>query len=86
MTLLGASLVPHGLYLGTPEVQAASLDHAVWFHRPFRADEWLLFAQRSPSASDGRGLALGEFYNRDGQLVASAVQETLLREARATRP
>ncbi|WP_030265354.1 acyl-CoA thioesterase [Streptomyces sp. NRRL B-24484] len=64
----------------------ASLDHAMWFHRPFRADEWLLFAQRSPSASDGRGLALGEFYNRDGLLVASAVQETLLREARATRP
>ena len=57
----------------------------MWFHRPFRADEWLLFAQRSPSAADGRGLALGEFYDRDGVLVASAVQETLLRERR-TRP
>ncbi|GAA2998095.1 acyl-CoA thioesterase II [Kitasatospora albolonga] len=57
----------------------ASLDHAMWFHRPFRADEWLLFAQRSPSASDGRGLAHGEFYDRAGRLVASAVQETLIR-------
>ncbi|MER5639432.1 acyl-CoA thioesterase II [Kitasatospora sp. NPDC002227] len=66
----------------TPTVLLASLDHAMWFHRPFRADDWLLFAQRSPSASDGRGLALGEFYNLDGELVASAVQEALLRERR----
>ncbi|WP_327065818.1 acyl-CoA thioesterase II [Kitasatospora sp. NBC_01250] len=65
-----------------PPVTLASLDHAMWFHRPFRADDWLLFAQRSPSVSDGRGLALGEFYSRDGQLVASAVQETLVRERR----
>lgn len=64
------------------KVSLASLDHAMWFHRPIRADEWVLFAQRSPSASDGRGLALGEFYDRDGVLVASAVQETLLRELR----
>ncbi|GAA2148575.1 acyl-CoA thioesterase II [Kitasatospora kazusensis] len=63
-----------------PRVQLASLDHAMWFHRPFRADEWLLFAQRSPSAGDGRGLALGEFYDRSGELVASAVQEALLRQ------
>ncbi|WP_037577645.1 acyl-CoA thioesterase [Phaeacidiphilus oryzae] len=62
------------------ELSVASLDHAMWFHRPFRADEWLLFAQRSPSASDGRGLALGEFYTRDGDLVASCVQEALVRE------
>ncbi len=68
-----------------PKVQLASLDHAMWFHRPFRADDWLLFAQRSPSAGDGRGLALGEFYNRDGELVASAVQETLLREQKTDR-
>ncbi|WP_035796002.1 acyl-CoA thioesterase [Kitasatospora mediocidica] len=65
-------------------VTLASLDHAMWFHRPFRADQWLLFAQRSPSAADGRGLALGEFYDRDGVLVASAVQETLLRERHRT--
>ncbi|MEY9847216.1 acyl-CoA thioesterase [Streptacidiphilus sp. MAP5-3] len=61
-------------------ISLASLDHAMWFHRPFRADEWLLFAQRSPSSSDGRGLAQGEFYTREGQLVASVVQEALIRE------
>jgi acyl-CoA thioesterase-2 len=60
-------------------ISLASLDHAMWFHRPFRADEWLLFAQRSPSSSDGRGLAQGEFYTRDGRLVASVVQEALIR-------
>ncbi|MFF4649245.1 acyl-CoA thioesterase [Streptomyces sp. NPDC001380] len=68
---------------GPPRLTLASLDHAMWFHRPFRADEWLLFAQRSPSSSDGRGLALGEFYDRGGALVASAVQEALVRERRA---
>ncbi|MFJ7249225.1 acyl-CoA thioesterase [Kitasatospora sp. NPDC098652] len=62
-----------------PRLLMTSLDHAMWFHRPFRADEWLLFAQRSPSASDGRGLSLGEFYDRDGRLVASATQEALIR-------
>ncbi|WP_308272248.1 acyl-CoA thioesterase domain-containing protein [Kitasatospora sp. SUK 42] len=62
-----------------PRLLIASLDHAMWFHRPFRSDEWLLFAQRSPSCSDGRGLSLGEFYDRDGRLVASAVQEALIR-------
>ncbi|MFD7593420.1 acyl-CoA thioesterase [Kitasatospora sp. NPDC059812] len=65
-----------------PRLLIASLDHAMWFHRPFRADEWLLFAQRSPSSSDGRGLSLGEFYDRDGRLVASAVQESLIRRLR----
>ena len=67
---------------GPPRLMMASLDHAMWFHRAFRADEWLLFAQRSPSSADGRGLALGEFYDRGGALVASAVQEVLLRERR----
>ncbi|WP_405010645.1 acyl-CoA thioesterase [Kitasatospora sp. NBC_01539] len=80
-------LEPHRFGRREPRrTMLASLDHAMWFHRPFRADEWLLFAQRSPSASDGRGLALGEFYDRAGHLVASAVQETLLRERPATRP
>ena len=80
-------LEPHRFGRKGPRRTAlASLDHAMWFHRPFRADEWLLFAQRSPSASDGRGLAMGEFYDRDGHLVASAVQETLIRETSATRP
>lgn len=59
-----------------------SLDHAIWFHRPFRADEWLLVVQRSPTAGDGRGLAYGDFWSRDGRLVASVVQETVLRTAR----
>ncbi|WP_317620437.1 acyl-CoA thioesterase [Streptomyces sp. CBMA156] len=63
-----------------PRLLMASLDHAMWFHRPFRADEWLLFAQRSPSSSDGRGLAHGEFYDLNGRLVASAVQEALIRD------
>ncbi|WP_322973142.1 acyl-CoA thioesterase [Peterkaempfera griseoplana] len=66
-----------------PRLTLASLDHAMWFHRPFRADEWLLFAQRSPSSADGRGLAIGEFYDTAGSLVASAVQEALVRERRA---
>lgn len=57
----------------------ASVDHSIWFHRPFRADEWLLFAQRSPSASDGRGFNTGDFWTQDGTLIASVVQETALR-------
>ncbi|MEV0093818.1 acyl-CoA thioesterase II [Streptomyces sp. NPDC050738] len=64
---------------GPPRIFLTSLDHAMWFHRPFRADEWLLFAQRSPSTSDGRGLALGEFWSRDGHLVAHVVQEAVFR-------
>lgn len=79
MTLLGATLVPHGLHPTSPEVQAASLDHTVWFHRPFRADEWLLYDQVSPSAIGGRGLALGRLFTRDGRLVASVAQEGLIR-------
>jgi acyl-CoA thioesterase-2 len=81
MTLLDSVLLAHGRGgWAVGDVVWASLDHAMWFHRPFRADDWLLFAQRSPSAGDGRGLAMGEFYDRDGVLVASAVQEALLRE------
>ena len=57
----------------------ASLDHAMWFHRPFRADEWLLYAMESPNASGGRGLALGRFFTRDGVLVASTAQEGVVR-------
>ncbi|MFI6443860.1 acyl-CoA thioesterase [Kitasatospora sp. NPDC050543] len=76
-------LQPHRFQRTEPAtIVLASLDHAMWFHRPFRADEWLLFAQRSPSAGDGRGLSHGEFYNRDGLLVASAVQEALVRDRR----
>jgi len=60
----------------------ASLDHAMWFHRPFRADEWLLYAQDTPSASGGRGLGRGLIFSHDGRLVVSVVQEGLLRSAR----
>jgi acyl-CoA thioesterase-2 len=67
---------------GPRRVFMSSLDHAVWFHRPFRFDEWLLFAQRSPSLGDGRGLSHGEFWSADGRLVASVVQETVIRTAR----
>ncbi len=79
MTLLGAALVPHGLTLGSPEIQAASLDHSIWFHRPFRADEWWLYDQVSPSASGGRGLSVARVFSRDGRLVASVAQEGLIR-------
>ena len=66
MTLLGATLVPHGLYIGSPGMQAASLDHTIWFHRPFRADEWWLYDQVTPSASGGRGLAIARVFSRTG--------------------
>ncbi|GAA4890115.1 acyl-CoA thioesterase II [Saccharopolyspora cebuensis] len=79
MTLLDSILVAHGVYWGLDNVNGASLDHAMWFHRPFRADEWLLYDCASPSASGGRGLATGRFFSRDGQLVATVVQEGLLR-------
>ena len=79
LTLLAASLVPHDLHIGDPRLQPASLDHAMWFHRPFRADEWLLYDQVSPSASGGRGLATGRLFTADGRLAASVVQEGLVR-------
>jgi acyl-CoA thioesterase II len=79
LTLLGSALVPHGVHVGDPRVQAASLDHAVWLHRPFRADEWLLYDQVSPSASGGRGLALGRLFTQQRALVATVAQEGLIR-------
>jgi len=79
MTLLGATLVPHGLHPSSRGVQAASLDHTVWFHKPHRADEWLLYDQTSPVAAGGRGLALGRLFTQDGRLVASVAQEGLIR-------
>ncbi|HLJ70459.1 MAG TPA: acyl-CoA thioesterase II [Roseiarcus sp.] len=80
MTLLGTSVVAHGRNLGEPEIQAASLDHALWLHRPFRADEWLLYAQDSPSAGGARGFNRGLLYSRDRTLVASVAQEGLIRK------
>ena len=64
----------------TPGMQVASLDHAMYFHRPFRMDDWLLYAIDSPSASGARGLARGQFFTEDGTLVASTVQEGLMRQ------
>jgi acyl-CoA thioesterase-2 len=82
LTLLDTSLVPHGRSVLEEAIQAASLDHALWFHRPFRADEWLLYAQDTPSASGARGFARGLVYDRAGRLVASVAQEGLVRQAR----
>ncbi len=80
MTLLPTALVPHGLFIESSGMQAASLDHSIWFHRPFRADQWWLYDQVSPSASGGRGLALARVFSQDGQLVASVAQEGLIRQ------
>jgi acyl-CoA thioesterase-2 len=78
MSLLDTALLPHGKSIFS-DVKVASLDHAMWFHRPFRADDWLLYAQDSPSASGGRGFNRGAIYTRDGMLVASVAQEGLIR-------
>lgn len=82
MTLLDTSLIPHGRTVFDQSIQAASLDHALWFHRPFRADEWLLYAQDTPNASGARGLSRGLIFSQDGTLVATVAQEGLIREAR----
>jgi acyl-CoA thioesterase II len=79
MTLLDTALVPHGRTLFEPDFMGASLDHALWFHRPFRADDWLLYAQDSPNLSGSRGFARGLIFARDGALVASVAQEGLVR-------
>jgi acyl-CoA thioesterase-2 len=81
MSLLDTALLPHGKSIFS-DVQVASLDHAMWFHRPFRADDWLLYAQDSPSASGARGFNRGALYTRDGILVASVAQEGLIRPRR----
>lgn len=79
MTLLDSVLARHGVYWDLDEVRGASLDHALWFHRPFRADEWFLYDCASPSASGARGLATGRFFAVDGTLIATVVQEGLVR-------
>jgi acyl-CoA thioesterase-2 len=81
-SLLDTALVAHGRILFDPSLMLASLDHALWFHRPFRADEWLLYAQDSPSTEDARGLCRGNIFTRDGVLVASVAQEGLIRQKR----
>ena len=79
MTLLDTSTRPHAVSWSNPKFQSASLDHAMWFHRPFRADDWLLYHQDSPSSSGARGFNRGTIYTRDGTLVASTTQEGLIR-------
>jgi acyl-CoA thioesterase-2 len=84
LMLLDSALIPHGRTVFEKTIMAASLDHALWFHRPFKADEWLLYAQDSPNAGGARGFARGLIFTRDGTLVASVAQEGLLRERRET--
>ena len=79
-SFLGTSMQPHGVSWLSPKMQVASLDHAMWFHRPFRFDEWLLYVIDSPSASSARGFVRGQFFTEDGRLVASATQEGLIRQ------
>jgi acyl-CoA thioesterase II len=79
MTLLDSVLLANGLSWADGIVMGASLDHAMWFHRPFRADRWLLYVQESPASGGARGLARGELYTTDGQLVVSVMQEGLIR-------
>lgn len=79
LMLLDSSLIAHGTTVFDSNIQGASLDHALWFHRPFRADDWLLYAQDSPSTSGARGFSRGLVFDRGGRLVASVAQEGLIR-------
>ncbi|MGL4381598.1 MAG: acyl-CoA thioesterase II [Vibrio sp.] len=76
---LTTALHPHGVSLLTPKFQVATIDHSIWFHRPFKMDDWLLYAIESPTASNTRGLVRGEIYDRQGNLIATAVQEGVMR-------
>jgi acyl-CoA thioesterase-2 len=78
-SFLGTAMDPHGVSWLVPGMQVASVDHVMWFHRPFRFDDWLLYVTDSPSASGGRGLVRGQFFDRAGRLVASCAQEGLIR-------
>jgi acyl-CoA thioesterase II len=80
LTLLGAALVPHDVEIGSPRLMPASLDHTIWFHRPFRADRWWLYDQWSPSASGSRGLSLARVFTEERTLVATVAQEGLIRQ------
>jgi acyl-CoA thioesterase-2 len=84
MSLLDTALLPHGRSWNSP-IQMASLDHAMWFHHPFKMDDWLLYAQDSPSSSGARGFNRGSLFTRDGKLVASVVQEGLMRPREAKK-
>jgi acyl-CoA thioesterase-2 len=80
MMLLDSALIPHGRTVFEKTIQGASLDHALWFHRPFRADDWLLYAQDTPNAAGALGFSRGLIFDRAGQLVASVAQEGLIRD------
>ncbi len=84
-TLLDTALIAHGRFVFDPKLMLASLDHALWFHRKLRADEWLLYAQDSPISGGGRAFCRGMLFTRDGKLVASTAQEGLLRGRVSTR-
>ncbi|MCL4408797.1 acyl-CoA thioesterase II [Aliidiomarina haloalkalitolerans] len=77
---LPTSMQPHGKTFADPKIQMATIDHAMWFHRPFRMDDWLLYAIDSPTAQGARGLVRGQIFTRDGTLIASTMQEGLIRE------
>lgn len=77
--LVGTALYPHGKTFWSPDTMVASLDHAIWFHRKCRMDDWLLYVMKSPNASRGRGLNIGSIYTKDGALVANVAQEGLMR-------
>ncbi|HVR91475.1 MAG TPA: acyl-CoA thioesterase II [Novosphingobium sp.] len=85
MTLLGTAALPHGLSWARGELSSASLDHAIWFHDDFRADEWLLYATDSPWSDRGRGFNRGQIFTQDGRLVATVAQEGMIRRAKVTR-
>ena len=84
-TLLDTALIAHGRFAFDPRLMLASLDHAIWFHRRFRADDWLLYAQDSPSSGAGRAFCRGTLFTGEGELVASTAQEGLLRERNARK-
>ena len=79
-SLVATSLVPHGLEFDSDSLQLASIDHSMWFHRPFRIDEWLLYACEPVSTSNARGLSRGSFYDQNGNMIASTMQEGLIRQ------
>lgn len=86
MTLLDSVMLPHRISWQDPNLMVASLDHVMWFHRPFRADEWFLYDQKSPSAAGARGLAQGHIFTKDGTLVVTAMQEGLIRIINPNQP
>ncbi len=86
LDFMSTSMLPHGQGHMRGNVRGASVDHSLWFHRPFRADEWLLFAKESPNAGGARGFVRGQFFNRQGELVVTAAQECLIRPVNQGAP